>query len=326
MLFESLDIPMGKADDLKKSHGVIMAESAARRVDPMATTDAPADASAGASSGVQSPHTGPGAGITRLAGACTILLENLVPDSTQPRTEFDQAELDRLAESIKVHGILAPLRVRFDPATGKYCIIVGERRFRAASQIEGLDRVPCIIVEGEPTERDILESQITENLLRSDLAPIEQARAYQRYMSLTNCTGKDLAAMLHVSPPTVSRALSLLTLPAEVQAAVAEEKISPKAGQTIAKIKNPEVAKKVARKAAETKAPVAEVEKQVRQRRGTPAKATQAQPFVQYKISRGTRVVIHGRLTGREVLAALEAAVELARADLEQAQAEQGDD
>ena len=95
-----------------------MAESVSQRVDPMTAnaTDA----------GVTAPYTGPGAGITRLAGACTLLLENIVPDPTQPRTEFDQAELDRLAESIKVHGILAPLRVRFDPATGKYCIIVGE--------------------------------------------------------------------------------------------------------------------------------------------------------------------------------------------------------
>ena len=297
---------MGKADDLKRSHGAIMAESAAKRVDPMT-----------ANTTSEAPHTGPGAGITRLAGACTILLENIVPDSTQPRTEFDQDELDRLAESIKQHGILAPLRVRFDPATGKYCIIVGERRFRAASQVEGLDRVPCIIVEGEPTERDILESQITENLLRMDLAPIEQARAYQRYMSLTNCSGKDLAAMLHVSPPTISRALSLLTLPEEVQAQVAEGQLSPKAGQAIARITNPEVAKKVASKAVETKAHVAEVEKDVRQKRGVPAKAAQQQPFVQFKISRGTRVVVHGRLDGFQVLDALEAAVKLARSELE---------
>jgi ParB family chromosome partitioning protein len=299
---------MGKADDLKRSHGIIMAESAARRVDPMTTTDV---------------HTGPGAGITRLAGACTLLLENIIPDPTQPRTEFDQDELDRLAESIKQHGILAPLRVRLDPGQGKYCIIVGERRFRAAAQIEGLDRVPCIIVEGEPTERDILESQIAENVIRLDLNPIDQSRAYQRYMQLTGCTAKELSQLLHVSPPTISRALSLLSLPEEVQDAVSEGKISPKAGQVIAKIRNPEVAKKVAAKAAETKARAAEVEKEVRSRRGVQAKATLQQPFTQFKVRRGCRVVIHGRLTGREVLAALEAAVELARAALEGEQTEE---
>ena len=98
--------------------------------------------------------------------------------------------------------------MRFDPATGKYCIIVGDE-VSPASLVAGIDRVPCIIVEGEPTEKDILRSQITENLLRTDLAPIEQARAYQRYMSLTGCSGKELANLLHISPATVASALTL---------------------------------------------------------------------------------------------------------------------
>ena len=313
---------MGKADDLKRAHGTIMAESVSQRVDPMTVPATGETALA--------PHTGPGAGITRLAGACTLLLENIVPDPTQPRTEFDQAELDRLAESIKVHGILAPLRVRFDPATGKYCIIVGERRYRAASLVAGLDRVPCIIVEGEPTEKDILESQITENLLRTDLAPIEQARAYQRYMSLTGCSGKELANLLHISPATVSRALSLLELPGEVQDAVAEGKISPRAGQAIAKIRNPAVAKTVATKAISAGLPAEAVDRTVRSRRGTPSK--EARPTV-FKIARGVRVQVHGRLAGAQVVAALEQALVQARAALDQEldreqadeQAEQGE-
>ena len=88
-------------------------------------------------------------------------------------------------------------------------------------------------------------------------------------------------------------------------------------GAAIARIKNSKVQQRIADEAAATRAPAEVVQRAVRQRQGTPAKATQAQPFVQFKISRGTRVVIHGRLTGREVLAALEAAVELARAELE---------
>jgi len=224
------------------------------------------------------PVTGPGDTPTAIRSTDTA-----TASPGRPRTEFDQDELDRLSESIKAHGILAPLRVRFDSATGKYCIIVGERRYRAASQVEGLDRVPCIIVEGAPTERDILESQIAENVIRLDLNPIDQSRAYQRYMSLTGCSGKELANLLHISPATVSRALSLLELPDEVQDAVVEGKISPRAGHAIAKIKNSKVQQKVATKAAETKAPVAEVEKQVRQRQGTPAKPSQQpQPFVQF--------------------------------------------
>ena len=199
------------------------------------------------------------------------------------------------------------------------------RRYRAASLVAGLDRVPCIIVEGEPTEKDILESQITENLLRTDLAPIEQARAYQRYMSLTGCSGKELANLLHISPATVSRALSLLELPGEVQDAVAEGKISPRAGQAIAKIRNPAVAKTVATKAVKEGLPAEAVGRTVRSRRGTASKANRARPLTQFKISRGVAVTVRGRLDGRGVVEALEQALMQARAALDEQADEQAE-
>ena len=85
-----------------------------------------------------------------------------------------------------------------------------------------------------------------------------------KYLSLTGAKAKDLANLLHVSQPTISRALALLQLPAEVQEQVSEGTISPTAGATIARIKNPTVARKMASKAAATRAPVAEIEKDVR--------------------------------------------------------------
>jgi ParB family transcriptional regulator, chromosome partitioning protein len=290
---------MGKAETLAQAHKEQMLEDTGVRPGPEADV------------GTRGQYEG----FTRLAGAGMMDIENLIPDPDQIRTEFDPDELGRLAESIKHHGILAPLRVRWDPGLGKHYIVVGERRYQAALKA-GLTRVPVIIVEGEVSPKDVLESQIAENCIRSDISPIDQANAFQKYMSLTGCTAKDLAGYLHVSQPTVGRALALLQLPVEVQAAVSTGEISPTAGAEIAKIKNPEVAKRVARKAAETKAPVAEVEKQVRQKRGTPAKV-QAQPFTQFKVRRGCRIVIHGKLTGREIVEALEAATGMARAALE---------
>ena len=141
-------------------------------------------------------------------------------------------------------------------------------------------------------------------------------------MTLTGCTGKDLANLLHISPASVSRALSLLELDPGVQEQVASGEISPRAGAAIARIRNPKAQQDVAQCAVVTKAPTVEVEQQVRrQRQGTSAKP---QPFVQFKIARGVRVVIHGRLDGARVVAALEAAVELARAELDRGE-EQGE-
>ena len=233
-----------------------------------------------------------------------------MPDPDQIRTEFDPAELDRLAESIKRHGILAPLRVRWASDLGKHFIVVGERRYQAALKA-GLTQVPVIVVEGAVSPKDVLESQIAENCIRTDISPIDQANAFRKYMTLADCSAKELSELLHVSQATVSRSLALLGLPEEVQDAITEGKLSPRAGRAIAQIRNPTVQKHVATKAVKESLPAEAVDRTVRQRQGVPAKATQAQPFVQFKIARGTRVVIHGRLTGREVLAALEAAVEL---------------
>ena len=120
-----------------------------------------------------------------------------------------------------------------------------------------------------------------------------------KYLSLTGAKAKDLANLLHVSQPTISRALALLQLPAEVQEQVSEGTISPTAGAEIARIKNPTVARKVAIKAAESRAPVAEVQRAVRQRQGVPAKPT---PFTQFKLERGCRVVVHGKLPGEQII------------------------
>ena len=303
---------MGKAETLAQAHHDQMIADTGVRPGP----DVPPD-------GTRGPYDD----FARLAGAGSMPIGHLVPDPDQPRTEWDEADLDRLAASIKQKGMLQPIRVRWNAELGKHVVTVGGRRLKAA-QLAGLSHVPCIVVEGEISDADILAEQLVENEHRAGLSALDEARAFQKYMQLTGCSAKELSQLLHISPQSVGRALSLLSLPAEVQSQVATGAITPTAGAAIAKLKNnPEVAKRVAAKAAETKAPVAEIEKQVRQRQGTPAKASQQQqPFVQFKIARGTRVVIHGRLTGREVLEALRAAVAMAEAELEQGEGEWEDD
>ena len=106
----------------------------------------------------------------------------------QPRTEFDEAELQRLADSIKRFGQLAPIRIRHDAEQGIWVVLVGERRLRAC-RLAGLERVRVEFVERTMTEADVLAEQVVENAVRADLKPVEQARAYERLIGAQRMDG-----------------------------------------------------------------------------------------------------------------------------------------
>jgi ParB family transcriptional regulator, chromosome partitioning protein len=294
-----------KADTLAKNMGADLADSIGVRDDTGAST----------------PPRDQFEGLARYKDAGLLLTSHICVED-QIRTEDDPEADTQLVESIRQVGLLQPIRVRWRASDGKWVVLVGHRRFLAA-QRAGLERVPVICVTTDPTPIDVVREQIFENKHRSSLSAIDEAHAYKKYLDLTGEPAVNLANLLHISQATVSRALSLLTLPTDVQDAVAEEKISPKAAQAIAKIRNPTVQKNVATKAIKESLPAEAVDRTVRSRQGTPAKPSQQQqPFVQFKIARGTRVVIHGRLTGREVLEALRAAVAMAEAELERGEEE----
>jgi ParB family chromosome partitioning protein len=120
-------------------------------------------------------------GVTKSKNAVEIPLEKIVADPDQPRREFDEEELGRLAESLRTRGQLQPIRVRWDEGSAKYMILIGERRFRAAG-MAGLPSLSAVVVEGELAPADRLAIQLVENCLREDLGPIEQARAYKALM------------------------------------------------------------------------------------------------------------------------------------------------
>ena len=130
----------------------------------------------------------------------------------QPRRDFDESALQTLADSIRAAGVLQPLLVVEE--NGRYRIVAGERRFRAA-RIAGLDKVPCIVRELSP--QDQMEAALIENLQREDLNPIEEAAAVKQFMDACHYTQEQAAKRLGKSRPALANLLRLLSLPQVVQ-------------------------------------------------------------------------------------------------------------
>ncbi len=171
-------------------------------------------------------ESGPDEGRTRARDAGHMELTRIVPDPDQPRKEFTEDAIERLSASLLKHGQLMPIRVRWNPTLAKWVVISGERRYRAALRA-GLKSVACIFAEDGLTHSEILQEQIIENLLREDLKPVEQARAYRQLMDLHGWTAKELAGELQVSQGAISKSLALLTLPHDLQAQVETGVLSP---------------------------------------------------------------------------------------------------
>ena len=134
------------------------------------------------------------------------------PNPDQPRQDFDEEELQALADSITEHGIIQPLTVRQMP-NGYYQIIAGERRWRAA-RLASLSEVPAVIIEAD--DRKAMELALIENLQRQDLNPVEEALGYQSLMEDYGLTQEEAAKRVGKSRPAVANALRLLGLSTEV--------------------------------------------------------------------------------------------------------------
>lgn len=159
-----------------------------------------------------------------------IEVEKIKPNPLQPRRDFDENSLKELAASIQEFGILQPIlvsKIEKEVENGtevEYQLIAGERRFRAA-QMLGWKTVPAI-VKKPAKKMDELEIAITENLQRSDLSPIETARAYAKLQDEFNMTQREIAQRLGKSRETVANTLRLLNLPSEIQDALAKNLIN----------------------------------------------------------------------------------------------------
>jgi ParB family chromosome partitioning protein len=168
-------------------------------------------------------QTAAGNAVGPLAGGVVLLPpDKLSPNPDQPRKNFDQTEMEELAESIREHGIIQPI-IAADAGDGTYIIIAGERRTRAA-RLAGLDQIPVII--REYTDEKRMEVSLIENVQRADLNPIEEAAAYKNLMDFSRLSQDELAAKVGKNRSTVANALRLLKLPGEMQKSLEQGEIS----------------------------------------------------------------------------------------------------
>ncbi len=212
-------------------------------------------------SGLSDPGTNKAA---RGASLVEIPVGDLSPNPNQPRVHFDEESLNDLAASIREIGVLQPLLVR-QLTDGSYQLIAGERRWRAA-QRAGLATVPAVVKTTD--DMSSVEQALVENLHRQDLAPLEEAGAYQQLIDDFSLTHDDVAKRVGKSRSSITNSLRLLTLPATVQAFLADGRLS--AGHAKALLGTPDRAfqEQLARRAATEGWSVRSVEEAVRDRGG----------------------------------------------------------
>jgi ParB family chromosome partitioning protein len=169
------------------------------------------------------------------------------PNPHQPRASFAHHELKELADSIREQGVLQPILVRRGVPTG-YEIISGERRFRAVQSL-GLKHIPAIVKE-RVSEEEMAEWGLIENVQRSDLNPMEEARAYKRLTDEFGLSQEEVARKVGKDRATVANVVRLLKLPAEVQALVQSKRLDMGHARALLAIEKPEVQRALGHKAA----------------------------------------------------------------------------
>ena len=186
-------------------------------------------------------------------------IEKIVPNTYQPRKIFQKEALDELVESVKVHGIIQPLVVR--QKDGRYELIAGERRWRAA-QRAGLKQVPVVVkeIDGDQTS---LEMAIIENIQREDLNCIEEAIAYQQLMDEFQLSQEDIATRVGKNRATVANTLRLLKLPAVIREDITAGKITMGHARTLLSLESSEEQIAVREMIVKKKLSVRETERKV---------------------------------------------------------------
>ena len=196
----------------------------------------------------------------------------LSPSKTNPRTEFNEAALAELSQSIATHGILQPIVVlRRDVG---YEILSGERRYRAAL-LAGLTRVP-VVVRDEEDPQHLAELRLIENLQRADLSALEVARAYQALIDQHELTHDEVASRVNKDRSSVTNSLRVLALPAEIQGLLAEGGLTLGHAKALLAVADPVWQLSLARQAAAEQMSVRTVEQLARQGPPQPAAAAVA--------------------------------------------------
>jgi len=188
-----------------------------------------------------------------------VQIDLIQPGHQQPRTTFDQAKLDELAQSIRASGIIQPLLLR--RRGGMFELVAGERRWRAA-QIAGLRNVPAI-VRDIPDEK-LLELALIENIQRADLNPVEEANAYKKLIESLGLTQDEVAQRVGRDRSFVTNYLRILKLPSEIRQLLEREKLSFGHARALLTIDNALLQRRLAQKIVKNNWSVREVERRVR--------------------------------------------------------------
>jgi ParB family transcriptional regulator, chromosome partitioning protein len=186
-------------------------------------------------------------------------LDLIEPNSEQPRTRFTEENLEELAQSIRVNGIVQPIVVRKKGAG--YQIVAGERRWRAA-QRAGLQKIPAVVKE--VSDEKLLELALVENIQRQELNAIEEAKAYKNLINTVGLTQEMVAERVGKNRTVITTSLRLLKLPDDIQKLIEEEKISAGHGRALLMIDDIEAQKRIARTVMEMSLSVRETEKSVK--------------------------------------------------------------
>ena len=182
------------------------------------------------------------------------------PNNFQPRMNFNEERLEELAQSIKANGIIQPLLVRRVDG-GRYQIVAGERRWRAA-QRAGLSKVPCVIKE--IPEDKMLELALVENIQRQELNAIEEAHAYKRLIEVLGLTQEMVAQRVGRDRTFITNYLRLLRLPEDIQQLVESEKLSMGHARALLGVDDPDIQRNLANKIIEKGFSVRETERAIK--------------------------------------------------------------
>lgn len=161
-------------------------------------------------------------------------VDKIVPNKYQPRSEFNQQELQELSDSIKEKGVIQPLIVTYNTEDNVYELIAGERRLRA-SKLAGLSHVPVVVMDIE-NEDSLLELALIENIQRTDLNPIEEADAYRKLIEKFGYTQEETAKRVGKQRSTVTNMLRLLKLPESVRNDVSSGLLSEGHGRALVRL------------------------------------------------------------------------------------------
>lgn len=214
-------------------------------------------------------------------------LDSVCVNPEQPRKHFAEEELQDLRSSIVEYGVLQPIIVRKE-RDGKYFLIAGERRLRAA-KLAGLEKIPAIIKDFN--ERDTALIAVVENVQRENLSYIEEAYAYRKLIEEFGLTQGELSAKIGKRQSTISNKLRILTLPADIQEKLIEAKLTERHARALLKLNDPKIREKVLQRVVANNLNVKQTEKLIEEflaREEAETKKKRKINYISYKIYMNT--------------------------------------